>query len=305
MNLEISKVSKLFGKQRALDQVSFSVGRGELLGFLGPNGAGKSTLMKIITGFLPADKGEVFLGDEKILTEKTSFRKNMGYLPEHNPLYTDLYVKEFLEITAGFYHLKNKKQQVARMVELTGLGDEQHKKIGALSKGYRQRVGLAQALIHNPKVLILDEPTTGLDPNQLEDIRDLIRSISREKTVILSSHIMQEVEAVCNRVVIINKGKIVADGSISEVKSGQLQKNQTVIVAFDKPVEKEKLLSLGVVKSAVFDGENWEIESKGDFDIRPEIFRFAVENHLTLLTLIQKQQNLESIFHQLTRGSDA
>lgn len=305
MDLKINKVSKLFGKQKALDQVSLSVGGGELLGFLGPNGAGKSTLMKIITGFLPADGGEVFLDEEKISTDKTSFRKNIGYLPEHNPLYTDLYVREFLEITAGFYQLKNKRQQVARMVELTGLGDEQHKKIGALSKGYRQRVGLAQALIHDPKVLILDEPTTGLDPNQLEDIRGLIRSISREKTVILSSHIMQEVEAVCNRVVIINKGKIVADGSIAEVKSGQLRKNQTVIAAFDKPVKKEQLLALPEVEDVLFDGENWEIESCGDFDIRPGIFRFAVENNLTLLTLVQKQQNLESIFHQLTRGKDA
>lgn len=305
MDLKINKVTKLFGKQKALDQVSFTVGAGELLGFLGPNGAGKSTLMKIITGYLPADRGEVFLDDEKISTGKTSFRKNIGYLPEHNPLYTDLYVKEFLEITAGFYQLKNKKQHVARMVELTGLGDEQHKKIGALSKGYRQRVGLAQALIHDPKVLILDEPTTGLDPNQLEDIRGLIRSISREKTVILSSHIMQEVEAVCNRVVIINKGKIVADGSISEVKSGQLQKNQTVIAAFEKPVEKQKLLALKGIKNAAFDGESWVIESNGDLDIRPEIFRFAVENNLTLLTLVQKEQKLESIFHQLTRGNDA
>lgn len=305
MDLKINKVTKLFGKQKALDQVSFTVGTGELLGFLGPNGAGKSTLMKIITGYLPADRGEVFLDDEKISTGKTSFRKNIGYLPEHNPLYTDLYVKEFLEITAGFYQLKNKKQHVARMVELTGLGDEQHKKIGALSKGYRQRVGLAQALIHDPKVLILDEPTTGLDPNQLEDIRSLIRSISRKKTVILSSHIMQEVEAVCNRVVIINKGKIVADGGISEIKSGQLQKNQTVIAAFEKPVEKQKLLALKGIKNAAFDGESWVIESNGDLDIRPEIFRFAVENNLTLLTLLQKEQKLESIFHQLTRGNDA
>lgn len=305
MDLKISKVTKLFGKQKALDQVSFSVSSGELLGFLGPNGAGKSTLMKITTGYLPADDGEIFLDGEKILAEKTLFREKIGYLPEHNPLYTDLYVKEFLEITAGFYRLRNKKQQVARMVELTGLGDEQHKKIGALSKGYRQRVGLAQALIHDPEVLILDEPTTGLDPNQLEDIRNLIRSISRKKTVILSSHIMQEVEAVCNRVVIINKGKIVADGSISEIKNGRLRTSQTVIAAFDKPVEKQKLLALPVVKNAVFDGENWEIESVGNEDIRPEVFRFAVKNSLTLLTLVQKQQNLESVFHQLTRGNDS
>lgn len=305
MDLKVSNITKLFGKQKALDQVSFSVNNGELLGLLGPNGAGKSTLMKIITGYLPANSGEVWIEDRKVLVENTSLRKKIGYLPEHNPLYLDLYVKEYLEIIAGFYQLKNRKQHTDRMVELIGLGDEQHKKIGALSKGYRQRVGLAQALIHDPQVLILDEPTTGLDPNQLEDIRSLIRSISREKTVILSSHIMQEVEAVCNRVVIINKGKIVADGTISEVKGGQLNKNQTVIAAFDKPFEKQKLLSLKWIKYAEFDGENWEIESNGKIDIRPEIFRFALENNLTLLTLVQKQQNLESIFHQLTRGNDA
>src|SRR5690606_33749861 len=229
------------------------------------NGAGKSTLMKIVTGYIPATSGEVWIDDNQMTTANTPIRKYIGYLPEHNPLYTDLYVRESLDITAGFYDISNRRQQVAHMVELTGLGDEQHKKIGALSKGYRQRVGLAQALIHDPKVLILDEPTTGLDPNQLEDIRGLIRSISREKTVILSSHIMQEVEAVCNRVVIINKGKIVADGSIAEVKSGQLRKNQTVIAAFDKPVKKEQLLALPEVEDVLFDGENWEIESCGDF----------------------------------------
>ncbi|MDO8951503.1 MAG: ATP-binding cassette domain-containing protein, partial [Draconibacterium sp.] len=206
MSVETRHITKLFGKQKALNEVSFSINKGELVGFLGPNGAGKSTMMKIITGFMPADSGEVVVNGQKIESKNLEIRKNIGYLPEHNPLYTDLYVKEFLEITAGFYKLKNKKHRVDEMVELTGLGDEQHKKIRALSKGYRQRVGLAQALIHDPSVLILDEPTTGLDPNQLEEIRNLIREISREKTVMLSSHIMQEVEAVCNRIIIINKG---------------------------------------------------------------------------------------------------
>ena len=198
MSIEIRQITKLFGKQKALDEVSFSIKKGELAGFLGPNGAGKSTLMKIIACFLAPDEGEVAVNGQKVESKNLEIRKNIGYLPEHNPLYTDLYVKEFLEITAGFYKLKNRKQLIAEMVELTGLGDEQHKKIGSLSKGYRQRVGLAQALIHDPSVLILDEPTTGLDPNQLEEIRQLIREISREKTVMLSSHIMQEVEAVCN-----------------------------------------------------------------------------------------------------------
>lgn len=304
MNLLINKITKLFGKQKALDQVSFSVSRGELLGFLGPNGAGKSTLMKIITGYLPATSGEVWFDDQKMTSDNTGIRKHIGYLPEHNPLYTDLYVKESLEITAGFYRLENTKQRVKQMVELTGLGDEQHKKIGSLSKGYRQRVGLAQALIHDPQMLILDEPTSGLDPNQLEDVRGLIRSISREKTVILSSHIMQEVEAICSRVVIINKGKLVADGSISQIKSGLLTQNQQVIAAFDQTIQAEQLLALNGVLTASFDGEVWEIETDQTVDLRPVVFRFAVENNLTLLTLLQKQQNLEGIFHQLTRGSE-
>lgn len=305
MKLNVSHITKQFGKQKALDQVSFSVSRGTLLGFLGPNGAGKSTLMKIITGYLPATSGNVFMDDRKIAVNDPSVRRNIGYLPEHNPLYTDLYVKEYLELTAGFYAIENKKKQVSRMVEITGLGDEQHKKIGALSKGYRQRVGLAQALIHDPQLLILDEPTSGLDPNQLEDIRSLIRNISTEKTVILSSHIMQEVEAICNRIIIINKGKIVADGSISEIKNRRIYGHQTVTAAFDKLVSADRLLELTGVKNVTFHENAWEIESDGSLDIRPVLFRFAVENNLILLTLTQKQQNLESIFHQLTRGKNS
>jgi ABC-2 type transport system ATP-binding protein len=243
------------------------------------------------------------MDNQKVSADNTSIRRNIGYLPEHNPLYTELYVREYLEISAGFYHMKDKKRQVERMVELTGLGNEQHKKIGMLSKGYRQRVGLAQALIHDPEVLILDEPTSGLDPNQLEDIRGLIRDISREKTVIFSTHIMPEVEAVCNRVLIINKGEIVADGSISDIKKAQLIRNQTVVAAFDKQVLPEKLHEIEGVKSIIFENGQWKIEADGNEDIRPAIFRFAVQNNLTLLTLFQKQQNLESIFQRLTRGN--
>jgi ABC-2 type transport system ATP-binding protein len=301
MSVEIKQITKLFGKQKALNEVSFSIKKGELVGFLGPNGAGKSTMMKIITGFLPADSGEVFVNDQKIVSKNLEIRNNIGYLPEHNPLYTDLYVKEFLEITAGFYKLKNTKQRIAEMIDLIGLGDEQHKKIRALSKGYRQRVGLAQALIHDPSVLILDEPTTGLDPNQLEEIRHLIREISREKTVLLSSHIMQEVEAVCNRVIIINKGIIVADGGINEIKSGNINRNQIVIAEFSTPINPEKLMGIEGVKNAVLIGNLLEIESTGEKDIRPAIFEFAVKNQLILLTLNEKQQNLSSVFHQLTK----
>jgi ABC-2 type transport system ATP-binding protein len=302
MSVETRQITKLFGKQKALDEVSFSIKKGELVGFLGPNGAGKSTMMKIITGFLPPDSGEVLVNGQKVESKNLEIRKNIGYLPEHNPLYTDLYVKEFLEITAGFYKLKNIKKRVAEMVDLTGLGDEQHKKIRALSKGYRQRVGLAQALIHDPSVLILDEPTTGLDPNQLEEIRNLIREISREKTVILSSHIMQEVEAVCNRVMIINRGKIVADGGINEIKSGKMSRNQVVLAEFSGAVSRNKILSVNGVRNAVLNGNIWELESSGEKDIRPEVFHFAVENQLTLLTLNEKQQNLESVFHEVTQN---
>ncbi len=302
MSVETRQITKLFGKQKALDEVSFSIKKGELVGFLGPNGAGKSTMMKIITGFLPPDSGEVLVNGQKVESKNLEIRKNIGYLPEHNPLYTDLFVKEFLEITAGFYKLKNIKKRVAEMVEQTGLGDEQHKKIGSLSKGYRQRVGLAQALIHDPSVLILDEPTTGLDPNQLEEIRNLIREISREKTVILSSHIMQEVEAVCNRVMIINRGKIVADGGINEIKSGKMSRNQVVLAEFSGAVSRNKILSVNGVRNAVLNGNIWELESSGEKDIRPEVFHFAVENQLTLLTLNEKQQNLESVFHEVTQN---
>lgn len=301
MTVETKNITKLFGKQKALENVSFTIKKGELVGFLGPNGAGKSTMMKIITGYLPFDSGELVINNQKNLSDNIEIKKNIGYLPEQNPLYTDLYIKEFLEITAGFYHLKNIKQRVAEMIELTGLGDEQHKKIRALSKGYRQRVGLAQALIHDPSILILDEPTTGLDPNQLEEIRELIRQVGKEKTVMLSSHIMQEVEAVCNRIIIINKGKIVADGGIAEVKSGSFNKKQIIFVEFNLPVNQDQIMKIDGVASTIFKDNIWEIESGIEQDIRPVIFQFAIRNNLTLLTLSEKQQNLENVFQELTQ----
>ncbi|MCG6189625.1 gliding motility-associated ABC transporter ATP-binding subunit GldA [Maribellus maritimus] len=304
MTVETSNITKLFGKQKALDNVSISVKQGELVGFLGPNGAGKSTLMKIVNGYLPADSGEVFVSGQRVTPQNMEIRRNIGYLPENNPLYTELYIKEFLEITAGFYRISNKKKRVDEMIELTGLGEEQHKKIRALSKGYRQRVGLAQALIHNPSVLILDEPTTGLDPNQLEEIRGLIRDISKEKTVILSSHIMQEVEAVCNRVIIINKGRIVANGSIAEIKSGNMGQGQVVLAEFNKKADEAKLAAVRGVKNLQAEENFWIIESDGEQDIRPLLFQFAVENKLVLLTLQEKQQNLENVFHQLTQNQN-
>lgn len=305
MSIEINDITKLFGKQKALDQVNFSVKKGELVGFLGPNGAGKSTMMKIITGYLTADSGSVLINGQPVSAENTAIRKDIGYLPENNPLYTDLYVKEFLEITAGFYKLINKKQHVAEMIGLTGLVDEQHKKIGTLSKGYRQRVGLAQALIHDPSVLILDEATTGLDPNQLEEIRRLIRDISQNKTVLISTHIMQEVEAMCNRVIIINKGKIITDAGIAEIKAGKLQRRQVVRAEFNKPVSKGLLEQIEGVEKVKPDGNYWEVEANSENDIRPKLFQFAIDNKLILLTLQEKQQNLENIFQQITRDTQS
>lgn len=302
MTIQISQVSKFYGSQKALNEVSFEIETGELVGFLGPNGAGKSTLMKIITGYLAADEGKVNINGETVETKNVAIRSQIGYLPENNPLYTDLYVREYLEMVAGFYQLRNKKEQVLKMVELTGLKKEQHKKIGALSKGFRQRVGLAQALIHDPAVLILDEPTTGLDPNQLEEIRQLILTISTNKTVMLSTHIMQEVEAICSRVIIINKGVIAADGSIDQLKTGQFAKNQEIIIEFDKTPDLKALGKLsGVGKIERINQTTFLVESANNSDLRPAIFKFAVDNQLVLLTLKEQQQSLENVFQDLTR----
>lgn len=302
MTIRIENISKYYGSQKALDDVSFELKTGELVGFLGPNGAGKSTLMKIITGFLASNTGTVTINNEKVTSSNHEIRKNIGYLPEHNPLYTELYIKEFLTLTAGFYKLSNKKKHVKEVIEMTGLGPEQHKKIKALSKGYRQRVGLAQALIHNPSILILDEPTTGLDPNQLEEIRSLIRNISKEKTVLFSTHIMQEVEAICNRVIIINQGKIITDGSVDQVKSGKLVAKQQVFVEFSTPINKSSLLKIPDVGDVQqITEKSFVLTSSTEKDLRPTIFDFAVKNKLVILTLNEKQGSLESVFQELTR----
>ncbi len=303
MTIKIEQISKFYGNQKALDQLSFEIETGELVGFLGPNGAGKSTLMKIITGYLSSDGGTVTINGESVETKNIAIRSQIGYLPENNPLYTDLYVREYLEMVAGFYHLQNKKEQILKMIELTGLKTEQHKKIGALSKGYRQRVGLAQALIHDPAVLILDEPTTGLDPNQLEEIRQLIRTISLNKTVMISTHIMQEVEAICSRVIIINKGILVADGSIDQLKGGQFAQKQTVLVEFDKMPDLEALRKInGLRKIDQLSPTTFLAESDGSTDLRPSLFHFAVNNQLVLLSLKEQQQSLENVFQDLTRN---
>ncbi|WP_159519873.1 gliding motility-associated ABC transporter ATP-binding subunit GldA [Sunxiuqinia indica] len=302
MPVQVETVTKTYGSQKALDNVSFGFNDGELVGFLGPNGAGKSTLMKIITGFLAPDEGQVILNGEAMTPENYQLRNQIGYLPENNPLYTDLYVRESLSFAAGFYKLSNKKQKIAEAIEMTGLGLEQHKKIGALSKGYRQRVGLAQALIHDPSVLILDEPTTGLDPNQLDEIRSLIRQISREKTVLFSSHIMQEVEAICNRVIIINRGKIVTDGTVDQVRSGQLISKQQVLVELSTPIQKEAWQTLdGADTIELLSEKALLLTALDDRDLRPAIFQFAVDNGLVILTMNEKQAGLESVFRELTR----
>jgi ABC-2 type transport system ATP-binding protein len=300
MSVEIKQITKYYGQQKAVDNVSFSLGKGELVGFLGPNGAGKSTLMKIITGFLSPEEGEVWVNGEKVTVDNIAVKRTIGYLPENNPLYSDLYVSEYLEIVAGFYRLPKVLSRVKEMIELMGLVPEQHKKIGALSRGFRQRVGLAQALIHNPPVLILDEPTSGLDPNQLKEIRAMISDISREKTVLLSSHILQEIEAICPRVVIINRGKLVADSDLAHLKEVRLNRQQQVYAEFSRPIMLADLEKLNNVAGIASEGNGWLLSASGEEDIRPEIFRYAVQSGNTLLTLAERQQHFESIFQQLT-----
>ncbi len=299
MSIQVKEVSKFYGKQKALDNLSFEISDTEVVGFLGPNGAGKSTMMKIITGFLPQSSGDVFVNGLNMMENSLEIRKQIGYLPEHNPLYLDLYVKEYLEYVAGIYKLgSKKKQRVNEMIELTGLGLEQKKKIGALSKGYRQRVGLAQALIHDPKVLILDEPTTGLDPNQLVEVRKLIQNIGKEKTVMFSTHIMQEVEAICERVLIINKGKLVADQASNGIHS--LKESHIFDLQFTSPVSKEQFQSIsGISHIQTLTNNRYQISAKAD--VREQIFQMAVSNQLVLIEMKSQERNLESIFHELTQ----
>ncbi|MFZ0281188.1 MAG: gliding motility-associated ABC transporter ATP-binding subunit GldA [Bacteroidales bacterium] len=304
MSIAVQGVTKFYGEQKALDNVSFEIRTGEIVGFLGPNGAGKSTMMKIITGFIPASSGTVKVNGLDVENGSSGFKKKIGYLPENNPLYPEMYVREYLGFVASLYKSGIPlKKQIANIIELTGLGPEQKKKIGFLSKGYRQRVGLAQALIHNPEVLILDEPTTGLDPNQIVEIRNLIREAGRQKTVMLSTHIMQEVEAICDRVIIIDKGTIVADEEKSKIYSMISRAKQTVLVEFDKIVDVELLKGIESVSSLKNLNEtSWEIEAEGEADIRRAIFSFAVSNNLTVLSLQKKENNLEEIFRLLTNG---
>ena len=302
MSIKVYNVTKEYGQQKALDDVSFEVPSGQVVGFLGPNGAGKTTMMKIITGFIPQTSGSVEVNGINIENPETDIRKVIGYLPENNPLYTDLFVKEYLTFVANIYNLgKGTNKRIKELIELTGIGHEQNKKIGALSKGYRQRVGLAQALVHNPNVLILDEPTSGLDPNQIIEIRRLINDIGKEKTVLLSTHIMQEVEAICQKIIIINKGKVVADGTTQEVMAYSSNKGQSVLVEFLEEITEEQIKQIKEIKTINnLDRTKWILGSDSNNDIRPIIFNFAVENKFTIITLQLKSLQLEEIFQNLT-----
>ncbi|EMQ96382.1 ABC transporter, ATP-binding protein [Xanthomarina gelatinilytica] len=297
MSIEVANISKIYGSQRALNNISFKVNKPEIVGFLGPNGAGKSTMMKILTTYIEASEGQAKVNNFDVNTNQQKVQQSVGYLPEHNPLYLEQYVREYLAFNAQVYGVT--KERIEEVIQLTGLTPESHKKIGQLSKGYRQRVGFANALLHNPDVLILDEPTTGLDPNQLVDIRNLIKSIGKEKTVFLSTHIMQEVEAMCDRVIIINKGEIVADKKLKELREGQ---EQIVVVEFDYRVEDAFLLNLPKVKQVVNTHDFiYEITFSTTEDMRSHVFDFAHDNQLKILQLNQKNMSLENLFRELTK----
>lgn len=305
MSLEVRGLSKHYGSQKAVDDISFSVKEGEILGFLGPNGAGKSTTMKIATCYLPSTSGTVKVAGTDVQEKPLAVRQIIGYLPEHNPLYLEMYVHEYLRFIGSLHGLGGKrlKERVAEVVKLCGLEREQNKRIQALSKGYRQRVGLAQALVHDPKVLILDEPTTGLDPNQILEIRQLIRSISAQKTVIFSTHIMQEVQALCDRVVIINQGKIVADSPV-EMLRDQAGNGRMIVVEFENPVDTAILEKLeGVRKIEQPSPSRYILYADEDRRLRSRIFRLAADNDLPLIGLRQEETSLESVFQQLTASS--
>lgn len=302
MSIELKNITKEYGTQKAVDNASFSIKKGEIVGFLGPNGAGKTTTMKMITSFIPSSEGEAVVCGFNVNENPREVRKRIGYLPEHNPLYKDMYVREYLRYTAGLHHLSNSKQRIEEVIQMTGLQKEANKKIGSLSKGYRQRVGLAQAIIHDPEVLILDEPTTGLDPNQLLEIRELIRNLGKEKTVLFSSHIMQEVQALCDRVIIINNGQIVADDSIDVLT--HLKDEEIVLnVEFNKNVKSEAILKIpGIKEIKDTSGTKFELVATKKDDPRVALFNFAVENKLVLLELKKDDFGIEDVFQKLTKG---
>jgi len=300
MSIKVSNLTKIYGKQKALDNVSLEIKKGEIVGLLGPNGAGKSTLMKIISCYIPPTSGEVEVMDHNVLEEALLIKELIGYLPESNPLYNEMYVREYLNFLAGIYHIENKKERIKEIIELTGLQKEQHKKISMLSKGYKQRVGLAQAFIHNPEVLILDEPTSGLDPNQLVEIRNVIKNVGENKTVLFSSHIMQEVEAICDRIIIINNGKLIADSPKNEIR--QLWKDkEIIIVEFKENIDLELLKQIDGIENITKNEQGLiKLNVNANTDIRPKIYDFAKDHNLTLIGLQSEEISLEHIFQNLT-----
>lgn len=304
MSVIVENVSKIYGEQRALDAVSLNISHGEIVGLLGPNGAGKSTLMKILTCFIPPTQGKASVMGYDVQDEPLLVQRIVGYLPETNPLYADMFIREYLSFVAGLHGLKGKKaeKRIEELIALTGLEVEIHKKIGMLSKGYRQRVGLAQAMMHEPEVLILDEPTAGLDPNQLLEIRQLIKDIGKQKTVILSTHIMQEVEAVCNRVVIINKGRIVADDTTENITKGS--GSELIEIVFAQKVEKHELSSIVGLKQARHIKDNlWHLEPQQGSDVRLGLMRWAADRGVTILSMKSTVRSMEESFQQLTKQS--
>lgn len=301
MSITVEQLVKTYGKQHAVNGISFGVNSGEIVGFLGPNGAGKSTTMKILTGYLQATSGKAVVAGYDMNTQALEARRNIGYLPESNPLYTEMYVKEYLHFIASLHGFKkDARQRVEEMIQKTGLGQEQHKKIHQLSKGYKQRVGLAQAMMHNPQVLILDEPTSGLDPNQIGEIRKLIREFGQNRTILLSTHIMQEVKAMCNRVIIINKGELVADGGVDDLQK-QFAGKQIILVQFKNPVQEQALKSLFPGISAEhLDDQRYRIEASLDLPVKEALFKLAVDTGNVILEQSQQEQSLEDVFQQLT-----
>ena len=299
MSIVVNNVSKFFGQQAAVNQISFKIGKGEIVGFLGPNGAGKSTTMKMITGYMPVSSGSIHVHQLAVDVDQLDTRKIIGYLPENNPLYLDMYVKEYLHFVGGIYKIKNRNARVNELIDMVGLGQEQGKKIGALSKGYKQRVGLAQAFIHDPQVLILDEPTSGLDPNQLVEIRALIKLLGQQKTILLSTHIMQEVEAICDRIIIINQGKIVADNPREALSSSQ--ESQTVYVEFDGAINASLLKKTPGIKTSKSVDNGWLLEGDGSTDVRKIVAQLAQEQGWLVLTLRSERKSLEEVFKELTK----
>lgn len=303
MSISVASLTKVYGTQKAVENISFELKKGEIVGFLGPNGAGKSTTMKMITGYLPPTGGTAKVCGFDVQQQSMDVRKKVGYLPEANPLYYDMYVREYLEFSAGIHKLTDVKKKIEEMIAMTGLGKEAHKKIGMLSKGYKQRVGLAQAMLHDPEVLILDEPTSGLDPNQIVEIRDLIKNIGQQKTVLLSTHIMQEVQAMCSRVIIISSGRIVADDAIERLQQGGKKQN-VLRVAFESNVDDKFFKQLKHISRYEAQGQNsWKLYTSNPEELRKEVMHAALKNDISISALQTETQSLEDIFRNLTQSN--